>query len=88
MNFGSPTPVEVSVSGPDLAANRAFAEKLKAEISRTQVFKNNPSGVKQVTVGLVGNNLLNEDIRNSVSYTKDVVLMPGLNVRAFGSVKF
>ena len=40
------------------------------------------------TVGVVGNNLLNEDIRNSVSYTKDEVLMPGLGVRAFANVKF
>jgi iron complex outermembrane receptor protein len=32
--------------------------------------------------------LLNEDIRNSVSYTKDEVLMPGASVRAFASVKY
>jgi iron complex outermembrane receptor protein len=61
---------------------------LKAEISRTTVFKNDPSGIKQVTVGLVGNNLLNADIRNHVSYTKDEVLMPGLGVRLFASVKY
>ena len=41
-----------------------------------------------MTVGLVGNNLLNENIRNSVSYTKDEVLMPGLGVRAFANLKF
>ena len=40
-----------------------------------------------MTVGLVGNNLLNEDIRNSVSYTKDQVLLPALGVRAF-NLKF
>ena len=39
-------------------------------------------------VGLVGNNLLNEDIRNSVSYNKDQVLMPGMGVRAFANMKF
>src|SRR5438309_10722393 len=27
MNFGAPTPVEINVSGPDLGASRAFAEK-------------------------------------------------------------
>ena len=32
MSFGSPTPVEVAVSGPDLAADRAFAEKVKEKI--------------------------------------------------------
>jgi len=61
---------------------------LNAEISRTQVLKNDPLGIKQVTVGLVGNNLLNADIRNSVSYTKDEVLMPGLGVRLFANVKY
>ena len=44
--------------------------------------------IRQFTVGVVGNNLLNEDIRNHVSYTKDVVLMPGASVRAFASVKY
>ena len=40
-----------------------------------------------MTVGLVGNNLLNENIRNSVSY-KDQVLMPGIGARAFANLKF
>jgi multidrug efflux pump subunit AcrB len=34
MNFGAPTPVEVSVSGPDFAADRAFAEKVRAEVTK------------------------------------------------------
>src|SRR5579871_6110648 len=29
MSFGSPTPVEIAVSGPTLAANRAYAEKVR-----------------------------------------------------------
>jgi len=29
MSFGSPTPVEVTVSGPNLAANREHADKLR-----------------------------------------------------------
>jgi iron complex outermembrane recepter protein len=61
---------------------------LRAEISHTTALKNHPSGIRQVTVGVVGNNLLNENIRNSVSYTKDFVLMPGAGVRAFASVKY
>src|SRR5207248_3631726 len=32
MNFGAPTPIEVAVSGADLAADRAFAEKLLTEM--------------------------------------------------------
>jgi multidrug efflux pump subunit AcrB len=34
MNFGSTTPIEVAMNGPDLAANRAFAEKVKAEMQQ------------------------------------------------------
>ena len=45
-------------------------------------------GLRDVIVGVVGNNLLNDDIRNSVSYTKDEVLMPGRSVRVFANVKF
>jgi iron complex outermembrane receptor protein len=61
---------------------------LKAEISyRTKL---DPSwfGAREMMVGLVGNNLLNENIRNHVSYTKDEVLMPGIGVRAFANLKF
>ncbi len=32
MSFGSPTPVEVSITGPNLADDRAFAEKVRAEL--------------------------------------------------------
>ncbi|HEY2019470.1 MAG TPA: efflux RND transporter permease subunit, partial [Bryobacteraceae bacterium] len=34
MSFGSPTPIEVAVQGASLPADRAFAEKLRAELSR------------------------------------------------------
>ena len=34
MNFGAPTPVEVSISGPDFAADRTFAEKVRVEVAR------------------------------------------------------
>ncbi len=34
MSFGSPTPVEVVVSGPKLADNRAYAERLRRELER------------------------------------------------------
>jgi multidrug efflux pump subunit AcrB len=34
MNFGAPTPIEVAMSGPNLAANRAFAEKVLAELKK------------------------------------------------------
>jgi iron complex outermembrane recepter protein len=62
---------------------------LKAEVSYTQKLRNpRPGEPREFTVGVVGNNLLNEDIRNHVSYTKNGVLMPGAGVRAFANVKW
>ena len=34
MSFGSPTPVEFTVNGPNLAENRAYAEKVQAELAK------------------------------------------------------
>jgi multidrug efflux pump subunit AcrB len=34
MNFGAPTPVEINIGGPDLAADRGFAEKLRGELGK------------------------------------------------------
>jgi multidrug efflux pump subunit AcrB len=34
MNFGAPTPIEVAVTGPNFANDRAFAEKVLAEMKR------------------------------------------------------
>jgi iron complex outermembrane recepter protein len=61
---------------------------LKAELVHTRTLKHHPAGIRQVTVGVVGNNLLNEDIRNHVSFRKDQVPMPGASVRLFGSVRY
>jgi iron complex outermembrane receptor protein len=61
---------------------------LKAEISYKTKLDASWFGAREMTVGLVGNNLLNENIRNSVSYTKDEVLLPGIGVRAFANLKF
>ena len=61
---------------------------LKAEISYKTKLDPAYFGAREMTVGLVGNNLLNENIRNSVSYNKDEVLLPGIGVRAFANLKF
>lgn len=61
---------------------------LKAEVSYKTKLGPNWIGAKEMYAGLVGNNLLNEKIRNSVSYNKDEVLMPGIGVRAFANFKF
>jgi multidrug efflux pump subunit AcrB len=34
MSFGSPTPVDVSVNGPNLADDRAYAEKIRQELTK------------------------------------------------------
>lgn len=39
MNFGAPTPVEINVGGADLAADRAFAEKVRVEISKIHALR-------------------------------------------------
>lgn len=63
--------------------------RLRAELSyTTKLAKADWWTAKEFTFGVVGDNLLNEDIRNSVSYSKDEVLMPGLGVRMFANVKY
>jgi len=61
---------------------------LKAEVSYKTKLNSSWIGAHEMTVGLVGNNLLNESMRNSVSYTKDQVLLPGIGVRAFANLRF
>jgi multidrug efflux pump subunit AcrB len=34
MSLGAPTPIEVAVAGPNLAANRDFAEKIKSQLEK------------------------------------------------------
>ncbi|MGD9869403.1 MAG: TonB-dependent receptor, partial [Hyphomicrobiales bacterium] len=40
-------------------------------------------GGRQVTVGIVGTNLLDDDVRNHVSFKKEDVLLPGASVKFF-----
>jgi iron complex outermembrane receptor protein len=61
---------------------------LKAEVSYKQVMNPAGAGIREINVGITGDNLLNEAIRNSVSYSKDEVLMPGRSVRVFANMKF
>ncbi|MCW5702245.1 MAG: TonB-dependent receptor [Bradyrhizobium sp.] len=61
---------------------------LRAEVSYKTKLDSSWFGAREMHVGLVGNNLLNENIRNAVSYNKDQVLLPGIGVRAFANLKF
>jgi iron complex outermembrane receptor protein len=64
---------------------------LRAEISyRWKPARLTADNLSEFVVGIVGNNLLNDDIRNSVTYTpqKDEVLMPGASVKVFANIKY
>ena len=63
--------------------------RLRAELSyTTRLAGNDGWGAQQVTLGIVGDNLLNEEIRNAAAYNKDEVQLPGLGVRLFANVKY
>ena len=82
------TPSRRTISRRSARRRRAGYNLLKAEVSYKTKLDPSWFGAREMTVGLVGNNLLNENIRNSVSYTKDQVLLPGIGVRAFANLKF
>ena len=64
-------------------------DDLRAEVSYTwKSAKPRADQLSEMTFGVVGTNLLNQDIRNSVSYSKDEVLLPGASVRLFTRLKY
>jgi iron complex outermembrane receptor protein len=63
-------------------------DRLRAELSYTTRRASTDGTPREIRVGLVGDNLLNADIRNHVAYNKDQVLLPGLGVRLFANLKF
>jgi iron complex outermembrane recepter protein len=75
----TPTFVETPTPGYNL---------LRAEVSHRVKLKPMPYAPSEMIIGVVGDNLLDDDIRNSVSFTKDEVLLPGRGVRFFANLKF
>ena len=64
-------------------------DDLRAEVSYNwKSSKPRTDQLSEMTFGLVGTNLLNQDIRNSVSYTKDQVLLPGASARLFARLRY
>lgn len=61
---------------------------LKAELTYTLKLAQNQFHVKEARFGVVGTNLLDDDVRNHVSFRKDEVLLPGRSVRFFASATF
>jgi iron complex outermembrane receptor protein len=60
---------------------------LNAELSYTTTLERNGSVVPELTIGLRGENLLDDDVRNHASFKKDDVLLPGASVRLFGTIR-
>jgi iron complex outermembrane receptor protein len=64
-------------------------DDLRAEVSyKWKPARRGANDLTEATLGVIGTNLLNRDIRNSASYSKDEVLMPGASVRVFATVKY
>lgn len=61
---------------------------LNAELSYTMKLDVAGALVPEFTVGLKGENLLDQDVRNSASFKKDEVLQPGRDLRLFGRLTF
>ncbi len=60
---------------------------LNAELSYTIRGAAEGGIVPVTTIGIKGENLLDDDVRNSASFKKDEILLPGASVRLFADVK-
>lgn len=61
---------------------------LKAQVEHRQLWKDSPWGRVELTTGIVGDNLLNANVRNSVQFHKDEILQPGRTFKLFLNVKY
>ncbi len=61
---------------------------LKLEVVHRKFWQYSPWGPVEVTTGIVGDNLLDADVRNSAQFHKDEILLPGRNVKFFLNVKY
>ncbi len=62
---------------------------LNADLSYTFALQPESGRISpQMTIGLRGENLLDEDVRNHVSFKKDEVLQPGRTIRLYGVVRY
>jgi iron complex outermembrane recepter protein len=61
---------------------------LKLQIENKRYWRYSPWGPAEITTGLVGDNLLDVDVRNSVQFHKDEILLPGRSIKFFMNAKF
>ena len=59
-----------------------------AELSYTMKEELSDGIASEFTLGIKGENLADDDVRNHASFKKDDVLQPGASVRVFGRIKF
>jgi iron complex outermembrane receptor protein len=60
---------------------------LNADLAYTFKLSSQGSVIPEMIIGLKGENLLDDDVRNHVSFLKDEVLQPGRTLRLYGIVK-
>jgi iron complex outermembrane recepter protein len=60
---------------------------LNADLAYTFKLSSQGSVIPEMTIGLKGENLLDDDVHNHVSFLKDEVLQPGRTIRLYGIVK-
>ncbi|WP_456639606.1 TonB-dependent receptor domain-containing protein [Bradyrhizobium sp. USDA 10063] len=61
---------------------------LKLQIEHRQRWRTSAWGPVEIATGLIGDNLLNANIRNSVQFHKDEILLPGRTFKLFLNVKY
>jgi iron complex outermembrane receptor protein len=59
---------------------------VSAEVSYTVAKEAERGVIPQLTIGIKGENLADDEVRNHASFKKDEVLQPGASVRLFGSI--
>lgn len=60
---------------------------VSAELSYTDKLNGYTGAATEYTIGIKGENLADDEVRNHSSFKKDEVLQPGASVRVFGSLK-
>ncbi len=62
---------------------------VSAELAYTVRSMESSAGIREMTIGVKGENLADDEVLNHASFKRsDDVLLPGANIRLFGSVKF
>jgi iron complex outermembrane recepter protein len=62
---------------------------VSAQLSYTTKLEQGPNWASEMTIGIKGENLADDDVLNHSSFKRrEDVLLPGANVRLFGSIKF